>query len=69
MRSRRMPAHVTSTSIRPKRSTAVAMIRPAASHSATDSGLATASPPAASISRTTSNAGPDDGALPSTETP
>ncbi len=58
MRSRRMPALLISTSRRPNDSTAVLMRRWAPSQSATLSPLATASPPIALISSTTSWAGP-----------
>ena len=69
IRSRKMPAQVTRASSCPKRSSAVPMMRRAPSQSATESVLATASPPVRSISFTTSKAGPVDGAVPSTLTP
>ena len=58
IRSRRMPALLTRTSRPPKVSTAVAISRCAPSTSETSSPLATASPPMALISSTTSPAGP-----------
>ncbi len=48
-----MPALLTRMSIRPKASTAVATMRPAAAKSVTDSCDGTARPPPASISRQT----------------
>src|SRR3954453_17020892 len=58
MRSRRMPALLTSTSSPPKFSTAVLINRAAPSKFDTSSPLATASPPMPLISSTTSSAGP-----------
>ena len=58
VRSRTMPALLTRMSIDPKVSTAWATMRPAPSKSATDSPLATAFPPASSMSRQVSAAGP-----------
>ena len=69
IRSRRMPALLTRTSRPPKVSTAVAISRCAPSTSETSSPLATASPPMALISSTTSPAGPSDRPLPSTSAP
>ena len=62
IRSRRMPALLTSTSRPPKVSTAWWTRRSAPSQSEMSSPLATASPPMASISSTTSWAGPVGGA-------
>src|SRR5688572_3969253 len=68
-RSRRMPALLTTTSIRPNVSIAVLMMRFAASQSATLSVLATAVPPFALISSTTFCAGPASLPSPETEEP
>ncbi len=65
-RSRRMPALLTTQSMRPKASIAVLTMRLADSHSATLSVFATAPPPLALISSTTFCAGP--ASLPSPET-
>ena len=65
MRSRRMPALLMSTSRRPKTSTASATMRPASSKSVTSAPLAIAAPPWASISATTSLAGPRSDPVPS----
>src|SRR5947209_14840261 len=69
MRSRRMPALLTSTSRRPKASTACATIAPASSKSATLPPLTTASPPAATISSTTDCAGEASSPTPLTSPP
>ena len=69
MRSRRIPALLTTTSRPPKVSTAVSMSRLAPSTSATSSPLATALAPMARISSTTWPAGPADRPLPSTSAP
>jgi hypothetical protein len=69
MRSRRMPALLTSTSSRPKVAIACSIMRAAPAKSLTSSPLAIASPPAAAISATTSCAGPDDAPLPSRAPP
>src|SRR5580704_18141649 len=68
MRSRRIPALLTTLSTRPKASSAVRMMRSAPAGSPTLSALATAVPPAARISSTTSWAGPVSG-LPSPSAP
>src|SRR5579885_670769 len=65
MRSRRMPALLTTMLSLPKLSIAHSMIRLAALKSVTLSKLATASPPAARISLTTSSAGERDCPVPS----
>ena len=62
IRSRRMPALFTRTSRRPNVSTASATSCPAASKSVMSAPLTMASPPFASISATTSFAGPEVGA-------
>src|SRR5580765_9065217 len=69
MRSRRIPALLTRMSTRPKRSTACSTMRPAPAKSATFSPFATASPPSASISRTTSCAGPSSAPSPASDAP
>src|ERR1700687_5851145 len=69
MRSRRMPAQVTTMSMRPNWRTAVVMMFSAPAQLATESLLATASPPSRLISATTSKAGPVLGACPCTSTP
>ena len=69
MRSRRKPALFTSTSSRPNVSTAVAIEAVGRSQSATSSPLATASPPMARISSTTSPAGPVEPPEPSSSAP
>src|SRR5262245_19812978 len=69
MRSRRMPALLTTQSIRPKLSIDVLMIRSAPCGSATLSPLATAAPPALRISATTSSATLVSAPSPSAEPP
>jgi hypothetical protein len=69
IRSRRMPALLTSTSRPPNVVTAVSMSRLAPSQSLMSSPLATASAPMARTSSTTSPAGPADDPLPSTSAP
>ena len=69
MRSRRMPALLTSTCRSPKASTAESTRRFAASKSVTSSWLAMASPPAALISATTSSAGVASEPVPSGDPP
>ena len=69
IRSRRIPALLTSTSSRPKVSMAVLTSRWAPSQSETSSPLATASPPMVRISSTTSPAGPVEPPVPSTSAP
>src|SRR5690606_38414497 len=68
-RSRRIPALLTTASMRPKWSRAHCTMRPALSHSATLSVLATASPPAARMASTTVCAGPASRPSPLTEAP
>src|SRR5262245_26309840 len=67
VRSRRIPALLTSTSRAPYSSIAWRTIRCAPSQSATSSVLTIASPPAARISSTTSWAGPRSGRLQSSD--
>ena len=69
MRSRRMPALLITTSSRPNASSAVPMMRADACQSVTSSVFATASPPSARISSTTSAAGPVDAPAPSEPPP
>ena len=69
MRSRRKPALFTSTSRRPKASTAVATSCSAWAQSATSAPSATASPPMARMASTTSPAGPVDPPRPSISAP
>src|SRR5689334_22717340 len=67
MRSRRIPALLTSTSSRPQTPTAVSTSDRAPSHVAMDRSCAIASPPAARISRTTTSA--DSTSLTTTRAP
>src|SRR5580704_3490964 len=69
IRSRRMPALLTSTCRSPNASTAESIRRLAPSQSATSSWLAIASPPAATISSTTCWAGVASSPLPSAAPP
>ena len=69
IRSRRMPALLTRMSRRPNVSTASATMRPAASKSVMSAPLTMASPPFASISATTSFAGPRSAPEPSVPPP
>src|SRR6266851_3071922 len=69
MRSRRMPALLTSTWRSPKVSTAVLTNLWAPSHDDTSSPLATASPPISRILSTTSPAGPAEDPVPSGSAP
>ena len=65
MRSRRMPALFTSMSSRPKLSMACCTMAPACSKSVMSAPFTTACPPIASISATTSLAGPGSAPEPS----
>ena len=69
IRSRRMPATVTTPSMRPNSSTALWTIDAPPSIVATEFALATALPPALLIASTTSSATSLVGSLPSIETP
>ena len=69
MRSRRMPATVTTPSILPKESTALWTIDAPPSIVVTELALATALPPADVIASTTSSATSLVGSLPSIDTP
>src|SRR5215469_11359286 len=69
IRSRRMPATLTSTSSLPNSSMACRIMPSAAAWSVTSAVLAAARPPASSISRTTWCAGPASWPVPSTCTP
>ena len=69
MRSRRMPATVTTPSMRPNASTALWTIDAPPSIVVTELALATALPPAARIASTTSSATSLVGSLPSIDTP
>src|SRR5215212_6311691 len=69
IRSRRMPALLTSTSRRPNASTASATMRPASSKLVMSAPLTIASPPMSSIAATTSLAGPRSDPVPSGRLP